>query len=89
MKRCPKIGDRVRVAANCVRGACEGTVHAIYPSYEWDESDDHEKFPHVAEPESEWSVGVTVDKVPAIWPYPSTNKVAPSVRSCSLIRGDR
>lgn len=82
MKRCPKIGDRVRCAATCIHGAFTGTVHAIYPNREWDEEREQEG---ALLPERLWQVGVTVDAIPEPWPYPSTNRIAPTVKDLQPI----
>lgn len=76
MNKCPAIGDRVSHPGRRNCGPYTGTVHAIYPTYEWDELREREIG---VLPEKAWHVGVTVDAVPDPWPYPGTNKIAPCV----------
>jgi hypothetical protein len=77
MQRAPKVGERVRYSGGLVVGPCTGVVYKIYPAYRWD--DDLEVATWDLLPESEWSVGVTVDQIPDKWPYGSDGRFAPEV----------
>jgi hypothetical protein len=87
MQKCPKIGDRVRTGADYWTGPFTGTVTAIYPKHSYLVEDDDPRWddPDFVPPrgpllpESRWQVGVQVDAIPAHWPYPGSDKIAPDV----------
>lgn len=84
MKNAPAIGDRVTRSARPNCGAFNGVVIAIYPTYFYDEALDRET--HQL-PERQWHVGVQVDVVPELWPYPGRDRIAPMVADLRLLRG--
>lgn len=77
MRRCPKVGDRVRYPGSIVVGACEGTVVAIYPQFEPDAFEGRPTGKLL--PEAQWHVGVRVDRVPVPWCYDDSDRFAPAV----------
>lgn len=102
MKRCPKIGDRVRYPGGTVVGPCTGIVTAIYEQNAYDSAlyddamsiDDEQDYYHALRraciglaPESEWQVAVKVDIKPEKWCYGESDTFAPEVRE--LRRGPK
>lgn len=87
MRRCPKLGDRVRYLGGSVVGPCVGTVVAIYPAFEGDAFDGRPTGKTL--PEAEWHVGVRVDAVPERWCYGDSERFAPAVASLRLARVSR
>jgi len=81
MKRCPKIGDRVRYPGGAVVGACKGVVVRIYPSYTFDiDKSDRWNARHGKPlPESQWHVAMRPDALPAKWAYVGNDMFAPEV----------
>lgn len=77
MKRLPKVGERVRYEIDeeyLGHRVCTGTVTCIYEGL-----DENGYIPFEREPER-WSAGVAVDApLPDWWPYPGSNKFAPSI----------
>lgn len=87
MRKLPKIGQRVRYPGSEVVGPCEGVVHAIYPTRDYDEDADGEPIGLGRErPVTQWHVGVTVEKLPEKWCYTGTNRFAPCVAELELAR---
>lgn len=84
MKRCPKIGDRIQFIGDSVIEPCTGIVTAIYKAEEWNEDTDRPTGKFL--PESEWSVCIEVDIIPAFWPYVNCNKFAAQVQYLQRVR---
>lgn len=88
MKKAPSIGQRVRyrsfALAEYEKGeprVCTGTVVAIYEHHNdvFDDDGDLVRAGPLS-PESEWSVGVQVDKpLPHWWAYGDRDRFAPDV----------
>jgi hypothetical protein len=76
MDRLPEIGERVRYhsVSEFWDRECTGTVRKIYPGF------DDEGRPVAFEDDPEaWHAGIEVDAIPSWWPYPGTNRFAPSI----------
>lgn len=84
MKRCPKIGQRVKFIGNSVNGPCTGIVTAIYKAEEWDLEKDRPTGRLL--PESQWSVCLEVDVLPQLWCYIDCNKITPQVQYLQRVR---
>lgn len=88
MNKCPKIGTRVQLKPSHRFGAVTGVVMAIYPTHDdhWNEDTDVITNGPLR-PESQWHVGVKVDKpLPSTWSYPDTDRFAPEVSELVRIK---
>jgi hypothetical protein len=85
MKKAPKPGNRVRFPGNLAIGPCEATVISVYPVEEWSGDIDDPRPTGRMKPESEWSVAIQPDVLPALWPYSGTNRFAAEVSTLSPI----
>lgn len=96
MKRCPKIGDRVRYKGGLVVGPCTGVVTAIYEKDTWSDDVDWDDpdvepgvntFPTGIASEEHWSVAMKCDTRPSPWCYGDDLVFAPEVKRLSPIKG--
>lgn len=91
MKRCPKIGQRVRYVPSekhTTVGECVGVVTKIYKThaYAWADDDprwDGDENPPVTgfRDESEWHVAMRPEQKPSPWCYGEQNEFAPQVKN--------
>lgn len=95
MRKCPRVGERVRFVGNLVVGPCTGVVEKIYQTVAYDEAqldaaqeldEDREYYAALRraerglKPESEWHVSLKVDVKPEKWCYGDYDKFAPEVK---------
>jgi len=83
MDRLPEIGERVRYEHDdefLGHRACIGTVRKIYPGLT------ESGFVTFKDDPDSWAAGIEVDDpLPGWWPYPNTNRFAPSVTDLTPI----
>lgn len=81
MRKCPKIGDRVKLKVGHRYGELVGRIYAIYKTHDdrYDEAID-EVIPGPLRIEATWHVGFEVEgSLPSNWAYIGGNRFAPEV----------
>lgn len=86
MNKAPRVGARVRCDIETpTRGRFTGVVYAVFPEVIWDY--ERHQPTGVFAPQRDWFVGVKVDAIPARWPYPGVDRIAPCVADLELVDG--
>lgn len=87
MRKCPKIGDRVRYKGSLAVGPCVGAVTKIYIQYTWDndKSDSWNALHGAPLAEFEWHVAMRPDVLPERWAYKGNDTFAPQVADLAKI----
>ena len=87
MKRCPKVGSRVRYPGGPTIGPCVGVVVRIFVKHDFNEdrSDAWNAMNAKALPEDQWHVAMKPDVLPEKWCYTGNDKFAPMVADLTAV----